>query len=54
MARTRPACLQHTAGIGIDRMGALADRSSVDMLRLENLDTAIPLGDKVRAVLDGA
>lgn len=42
MPRTRPARLQHIAGIGVDRMGALADRAGFDMLRLENLDTDIP------------
>lgn len=39
--RKRPARLQHLAGIGVDRMGAAADRSS-DLLRLENLDVDIP------------
>lgn len=42
MARPRPARLEHIAGIGVDRMGSLADRSSRDLLRLENLDTDIP------------
>ncbi len=42
MARARPARLQHIAGIGVDRMGALADASGRDFLRLENLDTDIP------------
>jgi len=43
MARLRPARLQHIAGIGVDRMGAIADADpSRDYLRLENLDTDIP------------
>lgn len=42
MARIRPARMAHIAGIGVDRMGSLADASSVDLLRLENLDTDIP------------
>jgi aspartate/methionine/tyrosine aminotransferase len=42
MPRARPARLQHIAGIGVDRMGALADASGRDFLRLENLDTDIP------------
>lgn len=42
MPRTRPARLQHIAGIGVDRMGAIADASRRDFLRLENLDTDIP------------
>jgi N-succinyldiaminopimelate aminotransferase len=41
MNRSRPARLQHVAGIGVDRMGALADASGRDFLRLENLDTDI-------------
>src|SRR5690349_9578639 len=42
MPRTRPARLQHIAGIGVDRMGAIADADpSRDYLRLENLDTDI-------------
>ena len=42
MARARPARLRHIAGIGVDRMGALADASGREWLRLENLDTDIP------------
>jgi len=42
MRHTRPARLTHIAGIGVDRMGSLADRSGGDWLRLENLDTDIP------------
>jgi aspartate/methionine/tyrosine aminotransferase len=42
MARHRPARLQHIAGIGVDRMGSLADASGRDFLRLENLDVDIP------------
>jgi N-succinyldiaminopimelate aminotransferase len=34
--------LQHIAGIGVDRMGAIADASTQDLLRLENLDVDIP------------
>src|SRR5260370_26790084 len=42
MSRTRPARMQYIAGIGVDRMGSLADASGRDFLRLENLDTDIP------------
>ena len=43
MARTRPARLQHIAGIGVDRMGSIADADQRhDYLRLENLDTDVP------------
>jgi aspartate/methionine/tyrosine aminotransferase len=42
MARARPSRLLHIAGIGVDRMGALADAAARDMLRLENLDVDIP------------
>jgi len=43
MPRHRPVRLQHIAGIGVDRMGAIADADpSRDYLRLENLDTDIP------------
>ena len=42
MARARPVRLRHIAGIGVDRMGAIADASDRDFLRLENLDTDIP------------
>ncbi|MBE1528004.1 aspartate/methionine/tyrosine aminotransferase [Sphingopyxis sp. OAS728] len=38
----RPARLDFIAGIGVDRMGAIADGSGRDLLRLENLDTDIP------------
>ncbi|SDR50965.1 Aspartate/methionine/tyrosine aminotransferase [Rhizobiales bacterium GAS113] len=40
--RTRPRRLQDVAGIGVDRMGALADASGGEFLRLENLDVDIP------------
>ena len=40
--RVRPSRLQHIAGIGVDRMGSIADASGTDFLRLENLDTDIP------------
>jgi N-succinyldiaminopimelate aminotransferase len=40
--RTRPRRLEHLHGIGVDRMGAIGDSSSRDLLRLENLDTDIP------------
>jgi N-succinyldiaminopimelate aminotransferase len=42
MTRVRPERLRHIAGIGVDRMGSLADASGKDFLRLENLDTDIP------------
>ncbi len=42
MHRARPARLRYIAGIGVDRMGSLADASGKDFLRLENLDTDIP------------
>ncbi len=42
MPWSRPARLQHIAGIGVDRMGAIADASGQDFLRLENLDVDIP------------
>jgi len=42
MARTRPRRLERIAGIGVDKMGALADAMGPDYLRLENLDTDIP------------
>src|SRR5690348_13449454 len=38
----RPERLRHIAGIGVDRMGSIADASGRDFLRLENLDTDIP------------
>ncbi|MBB3356937.1 MULTISPECIES: pyridoxal phosphate-dependent aminotransferase [unclassified Novosphingobium] len=37
----RPERLRFIEGIGVDRMGSIADASSSDMLRLENLDTDI-------------
>lgn len=37
----RPERLKFIAGIGVDTMGSIADASSIDMLRLENLDTDI-------------
>ena len=42
MTRHRPARLRHIAGIGVDRMGSVADASGRDFLRLENLDVDIP------------
>jgi aspartate/methionine/tyrosine aminotransferase len=42
LARIRPARLRHIAGIGVDRMGSIADASGGDFLRLENLDVDIP------------
>src|SRR5437868_5263241 len=42
MPRARPARLAHIAGIGVDRMGSIADASNRDFLRLENLDVDIP------------
>ncbi|MCA8032671.1 pyridoxal phosphate-dependent aminotransferase [Burkholderia arboris] len=42
MRHHRPVRLQHIAGIGVDRMGSIADHAGVDLLRLENLDTDIP------------
>jgi aspartate/methionine/tyrosine aminotransferase len=42
MPHARPARLKHIAGIGVDRMGSIADGSGRDFLRLENLDTDIP------------
>lgn len=42
MGRARPSRLRQIAGIGVDRMGAIADASGKDFLRLENLDTDIP------------
>jgi len=40
--RQRPVRLNHIKGIGVDRMGSIADGSGVDYLRLENLDVDIP------------
>jgi aspartate/methionine/tyrosine aminotransferase len=34
--------MQHIAGIGVDRMGSIADAAGGDFLRLENLDVDIP------------
>lgn len=42
MSLHRPERMRHIAGIGVDRMGALADASGKDFLRLENLDVDIP------------
>ncbi len=38
----RPARLDGIAGIGVDRLGALADAAGSDLLRLENLDVDLP------------
>ncbi len=38
----RPARLAGIAGIGVDRLGALADAAGDDLLRLENLDVDLP------------
>jgi N-succinyldiaminopimelate aminotransferase len=42
MSFRRPNRLKHIAGIGVDRVGSLADESGRDFLRLENLDIDIP------------
>ncbi len=42
MTRPRPKRLAHITGIGVDRMGAIADAGARDLLRLENLDTDVP------------
>jgi N-succinyldiaminopimelate aminotransferase len=42
MTRVRPKRLDHITGIGVDRMGAIADAGTRDLLRLENLDTDVP------------
>jgi N-succinyldiaminopimelate aminotransferase len=42
MSLRRPNRLKHIAGIGVDRVGSLADESGRDFLRLENLDIDIP------------
>lgn len=34
--------MRHISGIGVDRMGSIADASARDFLRLENLDVDIP------------
>src|SRR5215469_10928103 len=41
MPRHRPTRLAHIAGIGVDRVGSLADAAKSDLLRLENLDVDI-------------
>lgn len=41
-SRPRPRRMDHIAGIGVDRMGAVADAADRDFLRLENLDVNIP------------
>ncbi len=38
----RPARLAEIAGIGVDRLGDLADNAGSDLLRLENLDVDLP------------
>lgn len=40
--RQRPNRVRDIAGIGVDRMGSIADTSGKDFLRLENLDVDIP------------
>src|ERR1700732_1483202 len=40
--RRRPDRLREISGIGVDRMGALADAAAGEFLRLENLDVDIP------------
>ncbi|MGI9415693.1 MAG: pyridoxal phosphate-dependent aminotransferase [Hyphomicrobiales bacterium] len=42
MGYSRPRRLHHIAGIGVDRMGSIADASGEDFLRFENLDVDIP------------
>ncbi len=46
MTRPRPKRLEHITGIGVDRMGAIADApgraGTRALLRLENLDTDVP------------
>jgi len=42
MTGVRPSRLNRVAGIGVDRMGSIADASGRDLLRLENLDVDIP------------
>ena len=51
MARSRPQRLAHITGIGVDRMGAIADGRAGprDLLRLENLDTDVPPDPKAIA-----
>jgi N-succinyldiaminopimelate aminotransferase len=55
MVRRRPDRLKDIAGIGVDRMGSIADASGRDFLRLENLDVDIPPDpaaiDRTRAAL---
>jgi N-succinyldiaminopimelate aminotransferase len=51
----RPARMSHIAGIGVDRMGAIADVSTRDFLRLENLDVDIsPHPDALRRTVEAA
>jgi len=51
----RPARLKDVAGIGVDRMGAIADLSGRDFLRLENLDVDIPPHpDAIRRTMEAA
>lgn len=40
--RRRPARMHDIVSIGVERVGDLADRSSADLLRLENLDVDLP------------
>ena len=42
MQRSRPSRLRDITGIGVDRMGSIADACGRDLLRLENLDVNIP------------
>src|SRR5438876_2710737 len=49
MSLRRPLRLKHIAGIGVDRIASLADKSGKDFLRLENLDTDIPPDPEVIA-----
>ena len=53
MPRHRPARVQAITGIGVDRIGALADQGNSDSrkgLRLENLDVDIPPDPIVREI----
>ena len=56
MNRRRPARVQALAGIGVDRVGSLADNAAKDptdkpkALRLENLDTDVPPDPVVREI----
>ena len=40
--RRRPERMHDIVSIGVERVGDLADRSSADLLRLENLDVDLP------------